>query len=460
MTAFARYPRPDSAYQKFSDEQLKVAKHRIQSYPQINKLCNNFARAEGIPYTESKNKILGLCMQKPISLPKNLIDPKDNTDEVIYCVVNKQGYPDEVILLEFALCCIQIDRLSSNQYDLFKKRITSNDYFTSSSAFEEVIIAYRLSKKFGLENIKYEPPLPSGKNSDILVDFNSKKIYLELTALKKTKAEEKINQIFQHVANCIGRKIPKEKPTCFHVWIDTTKLIHKEKDIDKLKSKEMMSFWINKLHLDELAGCKGIFHFNDLKLDTAISIISDKNISEYPCPRNDLAKLLQDNDIKKWAEHVVISDIIQSPFTSIALENRESFSSVVVQEDALYTTHEDLVQPDSFSSIATAELQIRSFVNHIRRRIKSKIKEGQYSPNFPLIFMIKADLWSLTYETDSNDFSKIKIEIEKILEDVKHVSGILLYASDYTNGRFVPNINANENIQLLDCEIKKLFQSE
>lgn len=457
MTAFARYPRPDPTYQKFSDEQLKVAKHRILSYPQINKLFNNFAQAKDIPYTKSKNKILRLCMQKPASLPKNLIDPKDNTDEVIHFVVDEQGYPDEVILLEVALCCFQIDRWSSNQYNSFKERITSNDYFISSSVFDEIIIAYRISKKFGLENIKYEPPLSNGKNSDILVDFNSKKIYLELTALKETKAEEKINHVFEHIADYIGRKIPEEKPTCFHVWVDTTKLIHKEKHIDEPKSKEMMSLWIDKLHLDELSGCKGIFHFSDLRLDTAISIISDKKLSEYPYPRNDLTKLLRDKNIKKWAGGVVISDIINSPFTNIALENRESFSSVDVTEDALHTTHESLVKSDLFSSITTAELQVQSFVSHIKRKIKYKIEEEQYSSNSPLIFVIKADLWSSMYETDSNDFSKIKIEIEKILEDVKHVSGILLYASDYTNGRFVHNINANKNIKLSDSEIKKLF---
>ena len=64
------------------------------------------------------------------------------------------------------------------------------------------------------------------------------------------------------------------------------------------------------------------------------------------------------------------------------------------------------------------------------------------------------------YESDSNDFSKIKQEIEKILEGAKHISGILLYASDYTKGRFIPNIHANENIKLSDSEIKELFQLE
>jgi len=222
----------------------------------------------------------------------------------------------------------------------------------------------------------------------------------------------------------------------------------------------MTSEWIDKLHLKELVGCKGIFHFSDLRLDTAISTVLDKNLSDYPYPRNDLAKLLRDENIQRWAKHVLISDIVNSPFVSISLENRESFSSVDVHEDALHTTHESNTQSEQFSSITVAELQVQSFVNHIKRKIKYKIDEEQYSSSNPIIFMIKADLWSSMYETDSNDFSKIKKEIEIIFEENNQISGILLYASNYTNGRFVHNIHAKENIKLSDSEIKKLFQSE
>lgn len=461
MIAFARYPRPDPEYQKFVDKQLIVAKNRILSYPQINKLFDNFAQAEGISYRESKNKILNLCMQKPETIPKNMIDPQDNSDEVLHFEVDEIGYPDQVILLEVALSCFEIDKWNTNQYNSFKERITSNDNFTSNSAFGEITIAYRLSKKFGLDKIKYEPSLPNGKNSDILVNFNSKKIYLELTALKETKAEEKIESIFQHIADYLGSKIPKEKPTCFKMWIDTTKLKHEGKHIDESKSKEMMSACIDKLHLDEMAGSRGLLHFDDLRLDTALPGFLDKTLSEYPYPRNDMAKLLQEDDnIKRWAEHVTISDIIYSPFTNIGLENRESFSSVDVQEDALHTTYESAAQSELFSSVKTAELQEQSFLNHIKRRINFKIDEEQYHVGFPIVFMVKGGLWSNMYETDSDDFSKIQKIIEITLANTPHISGVLLYDSDYTNGRFIHNINANENITLSDLEIKKLFQSE
>lgn len=186
----------------------------------------------------------------------------------------------------------------------------------------------------------------------------------------------------------------------------------------------------------------------------------DKKLSDYPYPRNDLVKLLQDENIQSWAEHVLISDIINSPFISITLENRESFSSVDVQEDALHTTYESDEPLEQFSSITVAELQIQSFVNHIKRKIKYKIDEEQFSSSSPIVFIIKADLWSSMYETDSDDFLKIKTEIETILEKTNHISGILLYASDYTNGRFIHNIHADENIKLSDSEIKELFQSE
>lgn len=458
MCAFARYPRPDPEYQKFIDEQLKVAKNRILSFPHVNKLFNNFAQAEDVPYTKSKNKILKLCMQKPTAIPKSMIDPKDSSDEVIHIEVDEIGYPGQIILLEDALSSFQIDKWNNHQYNSFKERITSNDYFTSNSTFGEITIAYRFSKKFGIVNITYEPPLPNGKNSDILVNFNSKKIYLELTSLKESKATEKIDFIFEHIANYLGDKIPQERPTCFKVWVDTTKLSHKGKDIDESKSKEMMSAWIDKLHLGELAGSKGSLHFDDLRLDTAITAFLDKNLSDYPHHRNDMKRLFQeDENVKKWAENVIISDIIDAPFTNITLENRESFSSVDVHEDALHTTYESLAQSELFSSIKTAELQEQSFLNHIKRKIKFKIDEEQYQLDCPIVFMIKAGLWSNMYETDSADFFKIKAKIENILTSLPHLSGILLYDSDYSNGKFMHNINANENIKLSEDEVTQLF---
>ena len=50
MTAFARYPRPDPEYQKFIDEQFKVAKHRMLSYPEsVFRLPSKFScRCESV----------------------------------------------------------------------------------------------------------------------------------------------------------------------------------------------------------------------------------------------------------------------------------------------------------------------------------------------------------------------------------------------------------------------------
>ena len=460
MTAFARCPRPDPEYQKFMDKQLGVAKSRISSYPKINKLFEDFTKYEGIPYTESKNKILILCKQRPDCIPKNFLDPKDISDEVYHFERNEARYPDQVILLEVALSCFQIHRWNDTQYNLFKERITATNYFTSNSAFEEITTAYRFGRKFGLENVEYEPSLSNGKNSDILVKTNNKKIYLELTAINESKAEEKIQSIFEHTADYLYEKIPKDRPTCYNMRVNMTKLIlTEEHHIDESKSKKMMRDWIDKLHLEELSGQKGILYFDDLRLDTGITAFSSKKFSEYPHHRYNLAKLLQNEEVKKWADKILISDVLETPFASIALENRETFSSVVIQGDLLHATYES-TQSKLFPSINAAELEERSFINQIIRKIKFKITEGQYELDCPIVIMIRASLWSNMYESDSNDFSKIKQEIEKILEGAKHISGILLYASDYTKGRFIPNIHANENIKLSDSEIKEVFQSE
>lgn len=71
--------------------------------------------------------------------------------------------------------------------------------------------------------------------------------------------------------------------------------------------------------------------------------------------------------------------------------------------------------------------------------------------------MIKAGLWSSMFETYPDDFSKIKAKIQNTITSTHHLSGILLYDSDYSNGKFIHNINANENIKLSEDEVMQLF---
>ena len=68
-------------------------------------------------------------------------------------------------------------RWTSKQFNEFKKRITSFDYFASDSCYSELMIAYDIGRIVGFENVFLNPSTSSGKNSDILVNFGNRKIF-------------------------------------------------------------------------------------------------------------------------------------------------------------------------------------------------------------------------------------------------------------------------------------------
>lgn len=83
-----------------------------------------------------------------------------------------------------------------------------------------------------------------------------------------------------------------------------------------------------------------------------------------------------------------------------------------------------------------------SFLNHIRRKIQEKIRLHQFEDNNLVILFLRINSWLNRYEWDDNDFAKVKPIIEKEIEINNEISGVLLYYSDYTDGRYVENKNA------------------
>ncbi len=461
MVGIGRYPKHDPDYQKFYYEQVTLAKNRISHFPLTNKLFDNFRNYENLNYKQTRNKVFLSCIHRVNWFDPNILYfgvEKDPNLKPVRYFTNYLEYPYFIELLEKSLSNFDILRWSQRQYNSFKNRITSYDWFISSSAFSEITTAFRLATKLDLTNVRYEPSVSNGKNSDILVCLNGKNIYLELSFITESQTNKKIQSILDDVAKYLFFKVRSDNLFQFILRLDTTKLSRTAGHIDEEKSKKFLFDWIDKLNIQELVGFNGLLPLDDYRYHSGVMEYSKNTLLDYPWHRPDVQQLLREQPVvKNWASKITIFDTVLSPFVSIGCGNKDPVSLVEIGEDSMYSTHEELVASNQMSSIQTGKLQEDSFFNQVFRKISYKIKEEQYKHGVPVIFMIYAKLWSNSYETDNDDYIRIENIVKKALKPYPYVSGVLLYYTDYTSGKFIHNPNADLKIKLTDSEISFLF---
>ena len=432
MHIHARYPSPDPRLQRTFDDDVKQAKEKILQFPLANTMFDNFRCYDGLPYTSTANIILHSCIPGGCD-------------------------PENMELLERSIDYFNIFQWSPSKYNSFQRRITNNDSFVSESVFLEITTAYGLGQKIGKDNITYEPHIPDEKRPDILVCVNGRKIFLELTSIGESKAEEKIQAVADDAAEYMYGEIENKSPIRMYLYMDSTELKQDGRHIDEEKSKRHIREWIDRLEFDKLVGAKGAIPLNELKNYPGIERFLQQRLSEcYLLYAYNPEKYTEQTIIHNWASGRSVSDVVSSPFTSISFENY-CYSSIEVHVSSLHTTDNELSTLEPIPAIRTANLEEQSFLDQIKRKIHSKIEERQYLEGLPVVFLIKAKAWFNMYDTDHDDFSKIKIKVEKSLECYPHISGVLMYPSNYTNGRFIHNPIAKKQIRLSEFEVKLLF---
>ena len=432
MGVFARYPRPDPAYQKVFDSEVEQAKVKIAKFPLTNGLFDNFKCYNGLPYTCVTNKILRSCM------------PGSNSSE-------------DVELLEASIGHFGIPQWSIGKYNSFQRRIISNDDSKSESVFLEITTAYRLAQKIGKNNITYEPRISNGRKPDIQACVNGKKIFLELTSIDESKAERKIQAVAEYAAKYMYEKIKNKNPSRVHLGMDSTELKKNGRHIDEGKSRKYIHDWIGRLEFDKLVGAKGTIPLNNLKNYPGIRRFLQQKLSDCHLYHVENPEEYDEQKIiHNWASSKFVLDVVSSPFTFVGFESSHS-SCVLVFTDSLHTTNDVLSNLEPTTAIKIANLEEQSFLDQIKRKICGKIKKRQYSEGAPIVFLIKGRLWSSLYETNPDDFSKIKSKVEEAVGMHPCISGVLLYPSNYTNGRFVHNPSAEEQIKLSKSEVRLLF---
>ena len=453
MPSFARYPRPDPKYQKNQHyHQVRLAREIVSYFPKVKNLLDNFKDYEKKPYTDTKNKIFCDCIEwihEYRSLFEMPIEKMHIDDHLAQSDIFQS-----IKMLDDAwtMFCAEIPKK-----DKFKKHISNLDYDKSSSAFEEITLVYDLRRRIGSGAVEYEPKTSHGKVSDVLVIIDSQKIFLEISSIVKSMASDRFQRIFDMFAKFLYEDV-KPKKQKISLWLDTTKFACAGTNIDEEKSFSLLQKWTEKLCLSELVGFVGSFHIVDYRSHGGIDKYGNYLLSNYPYHRNNVQELLKNQPtFKHWAKKITISDMVDSPITSFAYESIDNSPSVIIHEDSSFSTNPALLQNNALPDIQVGLAQHESFLRQIKRKICYKIQKKQFEEGCPIIFIIKCNLWSNDFENSSDDFSKIKTQVENVIKQHSFISGILVYNTVYTHGRFIHNPGADEKTKLSDSTISDLF---
>ncbi|MDE2589255.1 MAG: hypothetical protein KGL95_06280, partial [Patescibacteria group bacterium] len=254
------YPRQHEVYQDYLIKQIKIAKNRISHFPLLDKMVENFKGYENLRWKESRNKIFIESTIKPERFPVEIFEdlPEYRKNKNISKLKpfifdeNEGDFPHSLLDAEDAVNLLIRERWNKRQQKEFAKRLKDYDYFTSNSAYSELMTAYEFGKIVGFDNIVLNPTLSSKKNSDIFLRINDTDIFFELTEPRPKESENKIQRIFDDFAEFLGNRFGNKKYV-LTIFVNTLFFPKDEEGhIDETASKRFLQQWSHKILLDKL----------------------------------------------------------------------------------------------------------------------------------------------------------------------------------------------------------------
>lgn len=452
MSIIGLYPKQDPIYQKYHFRQLILAKNRLSHFPNLDNYLDNFRGYENLLWKESRNKIFLISTirpHRPYISEDFLISSNINVEHFQHMPLLDQNidpnFLETLRMLENAISKFVNLEWNQSQIREFKNRLSNYDYFVSDSAYSEIFIASNLGEKIGFDNVLLNPPLSSGKNGDIQIILNNKKIFLELTSTTNSLAENKIQRIFNDFAEFLG-KLDTEKSYNISIWVNTRAFpLDTNGNIDEDASKILLKDWADKLFFKLLIDCSLTIPMERefFSID-GISILSEL-VDHYP-EIDDFFKEISGNVLNhNWAQNITISDLNNSPFERISCTPSESTGTYIQVDGNI-----------SFPS-ETGVLEEQSFFNKISRSISQKIQNHQFESECPAIILLKTNFWANWFEEDDSDFNKIKEIIELEFSNHSWITGVLIYKDDFRYGRFIKNKNCLSTANLSEEETCLIF---
>jgi hypothetical protein len=411
--------------QESSNEQLCGARERLKKFPILNQIFNNFEEYPAIYYKERKNKVFITCRPRPNGL-------------------NEIGYPQLLETLEDSLKEFDINSWQRSSYRDFKKRLTCpDDYYKSEGAVLEIIAAYDAGRIIGFDKLSLHPKLRNGKVGDVLVRWQDKQLFFELTSLTKTKPTQKLEEIFNQLAEYLsGRCISQQY--YIKLFVNTHNLkFDADQNIMQEESASYLKSCSDALFLHELAGLTC-----NIELKTDYSWIKDKKYllelvgTEYESdlPPN-LAELIKSQlQVKQWVAKIKLESISSSPISAVIFNAGRGGNLIEVESEEIYPSLAGLAQE-------------RGFQRQLAVKIRDKIDSKQYDEGSPVIIMVKEDTWDKAFfDDDYESIDRIDAIIKGELNKSNWVSGVLIYSSP-EDARYIENANASHSIRITQEEL-------
>lgn len=416
----------DTQLQEWYVNNLPNARSAIASYPNLVKIFNNFQDYEKKAYRKEMRNLVLLRVLPPVG--------------------GKRSEAGDPFLseLDTLIKNFGIINQSSEELKALISRLTDDDYFVSLSAYTELIVAGKFSEKIGLNNTSLFPSLSNNKKSDILLQMNSKKIFVEVTNLTERESQRKIQSIIDRVAEYIGKKCVQGN-NYLQATITTENLeLDKKENIDEDASVDILCKEADRLSIPKLEGMKGWVDLHSIKQIYPIMNIMKKSGAIYNNHDREIIDFLDSEIGKNWI--ISIDSITKlSPYTSFIGSQSNWF---------LFEIHVEGKSPSKVSEkIETA------FLRQLKRKILNEIDEGQLEPNNPNLIIVQGLEWPLVdFEGHFYDFNKINGVVQTLFQEnsFQDLSGVILFSSNFDNARFIENPNSNESSKLNEKDLASL----
>jgi hypothetical protein len=290
----------------------------------------------------------------------------------------------------------------------------------SEGAVLEIIAAYDIGRIIGFDKLSLHPKLRNGKVGDVLVIWQGKQLFFELTSLTRREVTRKLEGAFNQPAEYLSGKCIAQQ-YYIKLFVNTQDLkFDTDQNIMQEESASYLKSWSHALFLHELAGLTCY-----VELKTNYSWIKDKKYlselvgTEYESdlPPNLAESIKSQPQVKQWASKIELESISSSPISAVMFNAGRGGILIEVESEEVYPSPAGLAQE-------------RGFQRQLAVKTRKKIDSKQYDEGSPVIIMVKEDTWDKAFfDDDYASIGRIDAIIKEELNKSNWVSGVLIYSS-------------------------------
>jgi hypothetical protein len=403
---------------------LPSAIKSLSAYPNLNSILDGFAGFESKKYKGSRNFVLLNCL--PTVQGFNV---KEQLDEMAY--------------YDRALTTFNAIRWTPSKLDKLKSRIRDDKFDAGLAAYTEFMVAQRLVDSMSRSTVSIYPQLSNGKESDVLVDDGSERVYVEIGNLSDSLPDKIIERILVSGAAYLGPKVTGNR--YFQVEIETANMVFDSNGIDEAGTITKLKQEIDDLALFELVPQDGLIDIREAAQIHADLAIYDNARQFMPEYLREIVDSFKDGVLRSWAS--------AADFTKL---NKNTMIQTVISLACASPLVE--FHTKGFYPSTSAEREMSSFGNHIVRHIKAQMASEQVETGAANIILVQGYNWlvrSLALEEAVNDVI-LKIRLFLAAARLADINGVGFFSRHPDDGYYIPNPRCGKKSALADATVKAL----